>query len=184
MSQNKNNKYAEGWVPVKAIQENSILLDNGFRVVGVKISPKNIFILDNLSRDNVILGLTSVYNIINYEFWLLVLDRPVDLNLYVSQLQLELNEISNPVIRKVLLQDINKANIFMSKEGGVTDTEYFLLFKEKKQDVINKRIQELIVNLANAGLQASQATDEDLRALLDGFFNNNEKFEFGTVMYE
>ena len=40
----------------------------------------------------------------------------------------------------------------------------------------------MLNGLANAGLAASQANDDDLRSILDSFFNDNEKFEFGTVM--
>ena len=39
-------KFAEDWVPVRAIQNGEIILDNGVRVTGVKVRPRNIFILD------------------------------------------------------------------------------------------------------------------------------------------
>ena len=32
------------------------------------------------------------------------------------------------------------------------------------------------------GLNARQLTDEDVRVLLDSFFNDSKKVEFGTVM--
>ena len=72
--------------------------------------------------------------------------------------------------------------MFMSREVNVVDTEYYILFKEKKPDVIAKRIQELISNLASCGINARQTTDEDLRGFLDSFFNSNVKTEFGAVI--
>ena len=77
---------------------------------------------------------------------------------------------------------IEKANIFMGKEVGVTDTEYFILFREKKTDVIQKRVQNLVSGLANAGLQSAQVSNDDLRTLLDGFMNGGDTTNFGTVM--
>ena len=42
----QTSKYTEDWIPVKAIENGMIILDNKSRVTGVKIRPRNIFILD------------------------------------------------------------------------------------------------------------------------------------------
>ena len=54
-------------------------------VTGIKIEPKNIFILDYQEQNNIIFNLRNFYNVIDYEFWLVVCDRPVDINLYLAQ---------------------------------------------------------------------------------------------------
>ncbi len=183
----KNNesamkKFAEDWIPIRSIMNGAIQLENGLSVTGVKINPRDIFILDYDSQNNVIFNLRNFYNTIDYEFWLLVSDRPVDINLYISQLQLQLNSIQNMGIRKLISEDLRKAELFMSKEVNVADTEYFILFKDKRPDVMAKRIQNLISGLASCGLTARQTTNDDLRVLLDGFFNAGIKTEFGTVI--
>ena len=109
-------------------------------------------------------------------------DRPVDINVYLSQLQLLYNSVQTPAMRKLIMQDINKANLFMGKEIGVSDTEYYILFKEKRPEIIQKRIQNLISNLATVDLTARQVTNDDLRVLLDGFLNGGMTTEFGTVI--
>ena len=120
------------------------------------------------------------YNLIDYEFWLIIADRPVDINLYISQLQLQLNNTQSPVYRKLIMDDISKAEMFMN--NGIVDTEYFILFKEKDNDAIQKKIRNLINNLANCGLIASQTSNEDLRTILDNFLNGGAKFQSGTVI--
>ena len=70
----------------------------------------------------------------------------------------------------------------MSKDVNVTDTEYFILFREKRPEIIQKRIQNMISGLAGAGLQSSQTSNDDLRVLLDGFMNGGDTTTFGTVM--
>ena len=70
----------------------------------------------------------------------------------------------------------------MSKEVNVTDTEYYILFKDKRPEIIQKRIQNLVSGLASAGLQSVQVSNDDLRVLLDGFMNGGETSNFGTVM--
>ena len=79
----KAQKYAENWLPIKSIMNGAIQLEDGNNVTGIKISPKNIFILDDQSRDNVLFNLRNVYNTIDYEFWIIVADRPVDINVYL-----------------------------------------------------------------------------------------------------
>lgn len=186
MAQKKSSvaasKYAEDWLPIRSIINGAIQLENGFNVTGVKVQPKNIFILDVNSQNNIIFNLRSFYNTIDYEFWLIVSGRPVDINVYLSQLQLLYNSVQAPNIRKLIMEDINKANLFMSKEISVTDTEYFLLFREKRPEIIQKRIQGLISGLANVGLQAAQVSNDDLRIMLDGFFNGGSSTEFKAVM--
>lgn len=179
-----NTKWSEDWVPVKNIMNGMIQLDNGYYVTGVKIASKNIFILDPGERDNVLFNLQNFYNMMDYEFWLVVADRPVDINLYLSSLQLLYQKCTDGAIRKLIIQDINKANAFMGLEYNVVDTEYFILFKDKRLEVVNKKIHNLISGLANAGLNSTQVANSDLRMLLDNFLNGGMTTTFGTVIAE
>ena len=83
-----SSKYTEDWLPIRGIQNNMIITKDNYKVTGVKISPKNIFILDPIAQDNMLISLKNFYNTIDYEFWLIVCDRPVDINMYLAQLQL------------------------------------------------------------------------------------------------
>lgn len=177
---NTNSVYTENWITVKSITNNIIYLDNKQMVTGVKIQPKNIFIQDEMSQNNVIESLKTFYNLIDFEFWLIVADRPVDINLYVSQLQLQLNDTQNPVLRKLIIDDISKAELFIN--NSVVDTEYFILFKEKDNDSLQKKVRTLINGLASCTLIASQTSNEDLRMILDNFLNGGVKFENRTVI--
>ena len=181
MNKNENrSKYTTDFVPIKNITNGMIYLDNGEKVAGVKIMPRNIFIIDKESQYAMIVNLKNVYNIIDYEFWIIVADRPVDINVYLSQLQLLYNNTNDPVIRKLISEDINKGNVFMNND--VVDTEYFLLFKERDDELIQKRIRNLISNLSHAGLTSYQTTNDDLRMVLDNFLNAGSTTGFGTVM--
>ena len=85
--------YSEDWLPVRQIMNGMIQLDDGSYVTGVKVAPKNIFIMDQGTQQNTIYQLRNFYNSIDYEFWLLIADRPVDIDVYLSQLQLSLIHI-------------------------------------------------------------------------------------------
>lgn len=175
------SKYTnDSFVPVKSISNGMIVLDNNQKVSGVKIMPRNIFIADQDTQNAIIANLRNVYNMIDYEFWIIAADRPVDINVFLSQLQLLYNSVQDQTKKKLILEDINKANMFMN--NNIVDTEYFLLFKEKNQDTITKRIRQLINAFASAGLNSHQVTNDDLRIILDNFLNGGQTTTFGTVI--
>lgn len=183
MSSNSNSSaYTENWLPVKSIENNLIILDNKEMVTGVKIQPKNIFILDPITQSSIIESLKTFYNLLDYEFWIIIADRPVDINIYISQLQLQLNDTQSPSVRKLLMDDIEKAESFINND--VVDTEFFILFKESNNEVIQKRIRNLINNLASCSLIASQVSNEDLRMIIDNFLNGGKKFDMKAVIAE
>ena len=183
MAKNKNvSKYTEDWVPIKSIKNGYIQLENNYLVTGIRVEPKNIFILDYQEQNNIIFNLRNFYNVIDYEFWLVVCDRPVDINMYLAQLQLMSANAPSQQIRKVINQDITKGESFRSSAVNAVDTEYYILFRDKKTEVLQKRIHTLISNLASCGLNSRQVSDDDLRIIIDSFFNGSMNSEFGTVM--
>lgn len=176
----KVSGYTEDWLPVRGIQNGMIYTTRNEKVTGVKITPRNIFILDGSMQDNILIGLKNFYNTLDFEFWLVVADRPVDISVYQAELQLLYNDAPNTAIRKLIMQDIRKANTFV--KNNVVDTEYYILFKEKNQDIIDKRIRMMINGLASCGLNAAKVSNGDLRVVLENFLNGGENTEFGMVM--
>ena len=181
---NKNNtsRFTEDWINIKGIQNGMIILPGQEKVTGVKIYPKNIFILDTVQQEGVLAAMRNFYNLLNFEFWMIAADRPVDISVYLSQLQIMLQNATSPAQAKIIAQDIDKANMFINNQ--VVDTEYYILFKEKNQDEIQRKIRLIINGLGNAGLNSSQTTNDDLRTILDNFLNGGVRTEFGTVVLE
>ena len=175
-----NSKYTENWLPLKAISNGIMYNNKNEMITGVKIQPRNIFILDQSSMDNALIGLMNFYNTIDYEFWLVVADRPVDIAVYQAELQVLYNRTQDPRIRKLIAQDMQKGDYFINND--VVDTEYFLLFKEKNGELLQKKLRNMINSLASAGLVASQTSNDDLRMIIDNFLNGGRKYESGGVM--
>ena len=80
----KTSGTTESFVPVRAIMNNMIELDNGMKVAGVKVAPKNIFIMEENDQFGVIDGLKDFYNTLDFEFWLVI---AIDLLIYLFILQ-------------------------------------------------------------------------------------------------
>ena len=174
-----NRVTTESFVPIRNIANSMIELDNGYKVAGVKVAPKNIFIMDENDQFRVIDGLKDLYNSLIFEFWLVIADRPVDISVYIAEMQMMYNQINDPVRRKLINQDLNKAEDF---SDNVSDIEFYFLFRDKSVDMIQKKLRLIISGLANAGMVGSQANDDDLRSILDNFLNGGKKTEFGTVL--
>lgn len=175
-----NPKYTENWINIKKITNGIIYNDTGEMVTGIKIQPKNIFILDGSQMDNTLIGLMNFYNTIDYEFWLIVADRPVDITMYEAELQLLYNKAQDQRIRKLISQDMEKGDYF--KSNNVVDTEYYMLFKEKNMDNLQKKVRNMINGMASCGMIASQTSNDDLRMIVDNFLNAGRSYESGTVM--
>ena len=180
MSKVQSSQYTEDWLPITGIQNGMIICNDRQKVTGVKIAPRNIFILDAQAQDNILISLKNFYNMIDFEFWLVVADRPVDISVYMSQLQILYNETTSPAIRKLIMQDIDKGNTFTN--NNIVDTEYYILFKDASNDVLQKRVRLLINGLASCGLNASQVSNDDLRIVLENYLNGGVTTDFGTVM--
>jgi len=180
MAKTSTSGYTEDWLPIKSIENNMIITRDNTKITGVKIQPRNIFILDPGTQENMLLNLRNFYNTIDFEFWLVVADRPVDISVYMSQMQLLLNETQSPAIRKLIMQDIQKGETFIS--NNVCDTEYYFLFKGKDNDLLMKRVRQMINNLSLCGLNSSLISNSDLRLILENFLNGGNTTEFGTVM--
>ena len=175
-----SSKYTEDWLPVKTIANGMIELENKFKVTGVKIRPRNIFILESNLRNNIISQLRIFYDTLDFEFWFISADRPVDISDYMATLQIQYNQEQNPVIKKLISQDIEKANMFV--RDNVTDTEFYILFKEKNPDLIQKRLRTLMMGLSNAGLDSVQTSNNDLRIILESFLNGGMTTEDKAVL--
>ena len=90
------------------------------------------------------------------------------------------NQTTSVAIRKLIMEDIQKANGFIN--NSVVDTEYYILFKERNPENIQKKIRHLINSLSSCGLATTQVTNEDLRVVLDNFLNGGKTTEFRTVV--
>jgi len=95
-------------------------------------------------------------------------------------LQILYNQTTDAKIIKLITQDIEKANMFM--RDNVTDTEYYILFKDKNVDMLQKRIRTVILGLSNCGLDSTQVSNADLRVILDNFLNGGMTTETKAVL--
>ena len=98
-----NSKFTEDWIPVKAIENGMIILDNKMRVSGVKIRPRNIFILDQGTQEAVIIALKNFYNTIDFDFWLLFIEPHKPAYIFPSAFTLTLSILILPLTAELII---------------------------------------------------------------------------------
>ncbi len=167
---NKGQLYTEDLINIVGIENGMIILKDKSKITGIKIMPRNIFILEEEERLHLLASLRQAYNLIDYDFWLFGIDRPVDLESYVNELMNLYGQDVSPAVKKIIQEDIEKVNTFA--RNNVVDIEYYLLFKERDNDEIAKRIRNLQNGFISAGITVSQTTNEDLRVLLNSILND------------
>ena len=85
---------ASVWATVRQITSGVIVLNSGELVSGVKVIPRNIFIMQQDDTNAIIYALSKFYDSIDFEFWLISADRPVDIANYLATLQIQYNRLS------------------------------------------------------------------------------------------
>jgi len=91
-----------------------------------------------------------------------------------------LNEPLSPARRKMVMQDLEKADMFINNQ--VVDTEYYVLFKESKMELLQDKLRSMVNGFASCSLLATPVSDDDLRVILDNFLNGGVRYDFGTVV--
>ena len=166
---------ASVWATVRQITSGIIVLNTGELVSGVKIIPRNIFIMQQDDTNAIIYSLSKFYDSIDFDYWLIIGDRPVNLNTYFESVQNIYNTSSSEHVRAIARDDIVKANKYVSGDYGVSDTEYFLLFKDKSIDMIQQKISKIISGIKECELNATQVSNDELRLVMDTFLSNGKK---------
>ena len=66
MAKKVTSGYTEDWLPVRGIQNGFIITTNNQKVTGVKITPRNIFILDPQAQDNVLISFKKLLQYVRF----------------------------------------------------------------------------------------------------------------------
>ena len=166
-----NSYYTEDWIPVRQILNGMIALEDGEYVTGVKVHPRNIFIADAGLQNAIIGNLRNFYNSITFEFWLIIADRPVDIGLYLSQLQLvKIAGLKNGYNSTGELLSIVRPNEGLIIEMGYAGTcEIGVAFKgssnvlAKTKLVITEKEEEALLEKLN-NLYVKEDVEENVEA--------------------
>ena len=166
---------ASVWATVRQITSGVIVLNSGELVSGVKVIPRNIFIMQQDDTNAIIYALSKFYDSIDFDYWLIIGDKPVGLTDYFNSVQNIYNNNSSDHVRAIARDDIAKANKYVSGDYGVSDTEYFLLFKEKSIQGVQDKISKIISGIKDCELDAVQVSNDELRLVMDTFLSNGKK---------
>jgi len=172
---NSGKPTTQEWVPVKDVDNNVIHRKDKYLVGAVKVQPINLSLYPEDEKERIVRQLAEVMNGLDYDYLFYTIDRPVDLDAYINNLDLMKSEENDLKKKRILEEDIKFAAT-MASEGDALDLYFYVIHSIKKEksvdeSVLNKRSLELASELDSIGLFAHPCLDHELRELLFIFFN-------------
>lgn len=166
------------FLPFKEVWNDLLFLDND-KVIGIiKINSINFQLYSNEEQISKILQFRKVLLSIEYPFKILALDKPINLNEHIEKLLYLENNTDNKIKKELLIEDIDYANNIMNK-NLVNNREFYLLIDEDVDNVklLKSKMNEIITQLGNVGLNSVQAKTDEIKELLFTFLNPKESLE-------
>jgi hypothetical protein len=174
-SQSIGKPTTQQWVPIDDVVDNTIRRKDGYYVGAVKIQPLNINLYPLEEQHRIIKQLSEVLSGIDYNYVFYSIDRPVDLDGYIQELEIKKTEEKDLIKKRILEEDLRFAAA-MASEGDALDRYFYILHSIKKdtnsdKQIAYKRSLEFASELNSIGLYSHACSDHELRELLFIYFN-------------
>lgn len=174
------NKSTQSWLPIVDVNNRLIYRRDNYVIAAIRVQPNNIDLLSEKEKHMKIISLHEVKNGIDFEIQIFTIPRPVDLDGYIARLEVEREEESN-LIKKRLLDGYIRQAAQLATTGEALERHFYVLLKQKltknskhDENEILARANELAMNLSGASLQSHVCNDQELRDVLFIFSNPSQ----------
>lgn len=168
------------WMPIADVNKSLIIRKDGHAVAAIRVQPVNIDLLSAKERVNKARQLEEVLNAIDYEYQIMSIPKPVDLDGFIAELA-EKRKRTEDAIKQKLLTFYMREAAEKAASGEAIERHFYILNdvqatgKKKNQQMLLliDRSKELALRLSGADLVSHVCDDDELRDLLFIFFNPN-----------
>ena len=175
------------WVEILNVTDNAILLKKGKRtatVMGVKLSPHDIFIDDQEDQIRIIENLRMALNKMPFKMYFQFVYSPVNADDHVANL-LDADRIETDLIVKSMIQaDFDK---FAQFQAAYSELEFFVMIQDSDEGRLHKNFTEMKREFENAGFLPRILNRYDFYNYLTYVFENpminNFYFSRGVFSY-
>ena len=175
------------WSHIFDITENAILLQNGKKtatVMGVKLSPHDIFIDDPEEQIRIIENLRRAFNKLPFKMYFQFVYSPVNADDHIAKLLNMDRSETDPVIRQMIDSDFEKLADYQS---AYSELEFFVMVQESSEEKLHKNYAQLTKEFTNAGFLPRMLNRYDYYNYLAYIFENpminNYYFSRGVFSY-
>ncbi|MDO4189770.1 MAG: hypothetical protein Q4D29_12375, partial [Lachnospiraceae bacterium] len=161
------------WCDVKEVTNNEVILQSGngpqYHVVGVKVAPHDIFLDDDITLTMTINKLRLALNKLPFKIYWAFVTSPVNIDDYKVRLYNQQIQEDNLQIANMLSDDYNKAIDF---ETYNNELEFMFLIRNKDVRLLEKQLQDLYRETAQAGMNPKYLNKKDYLNYLAYIFEN------------
>lgn len=177
-SSKSNVPSVQAWLPFYDVNMGFLWRRDNHLVTAVRVEPINLSLLSEKEQKRKVHMLFEVINGMECEWGMTALQRPVDLDEYISNQEALRNQETHYMRRRILDSSIrNAANVASS--GEAIELMFYILLANplsaKKQALDMQQLQnkaiELADNLSGAELESHVCDDQELRELEFLFLN-------------
>lgn len=169
------NPTAQGWLPVKDIENSHLKRKDSMNVGIVKLESINLSLLSKSESKKIIRALSEILNGFEFKYQWFTMPKPVDLDGFINGLEEIKSNETDFIRRKILEEDIRDAAI-MASDGEAMDRHYYFIHEleganAQDENILLKRSQEIAEELSGAGIGARVCDDQEIRDVLFIFLN-------------
>lgn len=157
----KRYETALEWSNIEMVEGNAIYLKDGNKeekIIGIRVSPRNIFIDTVHVQRQIINNLRIVFNKIRFRVYWGFVFVPVQIDDHITQLMNEEQQEEDPRIRGMIQNDFEKATWFQDTHR---ELEFFLMIRHSDEKQLYKNFDELVAEMRYAGFQTKTLNQHD-----------------------
>ncbi|QOR34404.1 hypothetical protein IMX26_13005 [Clostridium sp. 'deep sea'] len=170
----KKNNSVQDWMPITDINNGIIYRKDNCITTVISLKPINLKLLSEEEIKNIIRGLTKTLNGFLLNMQWLTLNKPVDLDSYMSHLE-SLVKQTLDINKKKLLKSYMKQAVEMALGGAALTKHCYMLLEFESVNSIEYLAKNTSIELCNSltalGLQAEYCDDQQIIELLFTFNN-------------
>lgn len=160
---------AQAWLPLRDLRDGLLIRQDGAMVAGLSITPYSLALKSTREQTQAVDVLTEALNGLDCAWQWFSLYRPVDLNVYLQQVDSTLETTPQGKRRQVLADYLRWATGLV-RAGETVERKYYLLLTRTSKDAGNEHrntLQQLGSTLNGLrGFQATPLDDAAWRELL------------------
>lgn len=146
-----------------------IIRSDGGKIVAARIKPINIELLSEKDQEALSNRLRGYLNGINYQWAIQKIERVVDLNGLISEL--ERDEDYMTAIHKQVRYILRKQAADIVRSGSYKEPVFYCLIYGRKEEEIKKNLDDLCKRFRDCGIHTVEVLDDELMRLVNTALN-------------
>lgn len=169
----QTKKKVQDWLPFQGLDNGKIVTKDGRVIALARVLPINILLKSEKETERVIHNVHEAINGLREPIQILCVQRPVDLEAYLSSLAEKARNVTD-YRKKLVLSNYIRYVSSLAASGEAKEKRFFILTSNKGKgatEEVSNRIEELVARLNREDLHVHSLDDAELLDLLFTFHN-------------